>query len=240
MEWIALFVAFCSLVIAALAWWRAGGRRDWQQLHAKQKELTETLLFLLEETYEQSRLSLRQTADGLQQLKAEAIDEVNQQLERASEQLSALEQRLEEGLRSVRSTALATAHRIEAALRRRVRRIEARGSLLFAKAAAVLAIRHAKAGELQRAEKRLDEATALLALARETMRADHAYDAQFDIVRRTLADAINAVRARAQDIRQQIEKVLAETDKLVNALESDERAAATSPSIPATGERKDS
>jgi len=239
MEWIALLISLISLAVAALAWWRAGGQRDLDQVRAKQKELTDTLLFLLEDAYEQSRLSLRQTAEGLQQLKSEAIDEVAQQLHRATQQLAALEQHLEEGLKTARTSALVTAHRVEVELRRRVRRIEARGSLLFAKAAAVLAIRHTRAGELPRAEKRLDEATALLALARETMRADHAYDEQFDLLKRTLAEAINAVRAQAQDIRQHIERVLAETDKLVGALESDEHAAANNqPSTHTTGERK--
>ncbi|MCX7887727.1 MAG: hypothetical protein N3B01_10825 [Verrucomicrobiae bacterium] len=101
------------------------------------------------------------------------------------------------------------------------------------------AIQHARAGDFARAERRLDEAAAVLALARETMRADHAYDAQFETVKRTRAQAINAVRAQAQKLRLEIEKVLAETDKLVNALESDERAAAGDhPSVPVTAERK--
>jgi regulator of replication initiation timing len=226
MEVVALLIALISLALAGVAYWRAGGRRDVEHLRAKQKELADALLFVIEEMYEESRLSLRQTADGLQQLKTEAIHEVEQQLDRAAQQLAALEKRLEDGLKSARNTAMSTAHEVERSLRRRVRRLEARGSLLFAKAAGALAIRHAQRGELSRAEKRLDEATALLALARETMRADHAYDEQFDTVKRSLAEAINAVRAEAADIRQRIEHVVAETDKLVGALEADEQKAA--------------
>ena len=229
MEILTLVIALISLAVAGLAYWRAGGQRDWERLRAKQKELADALLFVVEEMYEESRLSLRQTADGLQQLKSEAIRELEHQIERAIQQLAALEKHLEEGLKSARTTALASTHKIERSLRRRVRRLEARGSLLFAKAAATLAIRHANNGELPRAEKRLDEATALLALARETMRADHAYDAHFDAVKRNLAEAINAVRAEAQDIRQRIDQVIAENDKLIGALEVDEQQDANNP-----------
>jgi membrane-associated HD superfamily phosphohydrolase len=226
METVTLIIAVISLALAGVAYWRAGGRRDLAALHTKQKELTDALLFVIEELYEESRQSLRQTADGFRQLKTEAIEELDQQLDRATHQLQALERRLEEGLKSARDSAMLTAHSIERGLRRRVRRIEARGSLLYAKAAAVLAIRWARKAEFDRAEKRLDEATALLALARETLRADHAYDAQFDIVKRTLAEATTAVREKAQDTRQRIEHVLAETDKLLGALEADETKAA--------------
>lgn len=229
MEIATLILAIIALALAAVAYWRAGGRRDLETLRAKQKELTEALLFVIEEMYEESRQALRQTADGLRQLKSEALEELDQQIDRATQQLWALERRLEEGLKSARQSAMTTAHSIERGLRRRVRRIEARGSLLFAKSAALLAIRWARKEEFDRAEKRLDEATALLALARETLRADHAYDEQLEIVKRSLAEATIAVRQKAQDARQRIERVLAETDKLLGALESDETKAAGEP-----------
>lgn len=66
-----------------------------------------------------------------------------------------------------------------------------------------------------------------MALARETLRTDHAYDAQFEAVKRALAEATTAVRAKASDARQRIEHGLAETDKILHALESDEQQAAT-------------
>jgi membrane-associated HD superfamily phosphohydrolase len=229
MEIATLIIAIMGLALAGLAWWRAGGRRDLEALRAKQKELTDALLYVIEELYEESRQSLRQTADGFHQLKTEAIAELDQQLDRATHQLQQLERRLEEGLKSVRDSAMVTAHSVERGLRRRVRRIEARGSLLYAKASDVLAVRWLRKQEFDRAEKRLDEATALLALARETMRADHAYDEQFDIVKRTLADAITAVREKSADSISRIERVIAETDKLLNALETDETEAAREP-----------
>ena len=237
METTAMIIAIVSLVVGGAAYWRAGGQRDvelmrkklsseLESLLAKQKELSEALLATIEEAYAESRQALHQTSEGLQHLKNEAIEGLEQQIERAAQQLRVLERRLEESLKSAGQTTAATAHRIELALRRRVRRLEARGSLLYAKAAAVLASRYAQKEDFQRAEKRLDEATALLALARETMRADHVHDEQLESVKLLLAEATTAVRAKAQDMRQRMEQVLSATDKLVTVLESDEQQAA--------------
>jgi hypothetical protein len=226
MELAALILAVISLALAGIAYWRAGGRRDLETLRAKQKELTDVVLLAIEQAYDESRQTLQQTADSLRLLKQEAIEGLEQQIERATQQLQALERRLEHSLNNARASTLSAAHNAERALRQRVRRIEARGSLLYAKASAVLAQRWAAKGELIRAEQRLDQATALLALARETLRADHAYDEQFETVKRALAEATAAVRAKAQDVRHRIEQVVSETDRLLGALESDETKAA--------------
>lgn len=232
-----LVIAIVGLVMAVLAWWRAGGRQDVgaarkrldeeiEQLRAAQSQLGEVFLLAIEEAYEESRETLQQTAEGMRQLKNEAIDGLGQELERITEQLRGLQRRLEDDLKSARNTTLAAAQGVERSLRRRVHRVQARGSLLYAKGAAMLAVRWARKKEFLRAEKRLDEATALLALARETLRADHAYDEQFEDVKRALAEATGAVRGQEQDVPQRIEHVLTETDKLLGALETEERQAA--------------
>jgi membrane-associated HD superfamily phosphohydrolase len=225
MEIVMLIIAVVALVLAGTAYWRAGGQRDLETLREKQKELSEVLLLVVEEAYEASRQTLQQTTEGLRTLKAEAIEGLEQEVERATQQLQALERRLADAMKAARDTTAAAAHKAQRALRLRVQRLEARGSLLYAKGCAVLANRWANKGEFLRAEKRLDEATALLALARETLRADHAYDEQFEIVKRSLAEATGAVRAKAQDARQRIDNVLAETNKLLGALELDETKA---------------
>ena len=221
----AIIISVASLVLAGVAYWRAGGKRDLELLREKQKELAEALLLAVEEAYEASRQTLHQTAEGLRQLKDEAVEGLEQQIERAQQQLQALERRLEQTAKAARDNTVAAAQKAERVLRVSVRRLEARGSLLYAKACAVLANRWANKGEFLRAEKRLDEATALLALARETLRADHAYDEQLEVVKCALAEATTAVREKAQDVRKRIENVLAETDKLLGSLESDENKA---------------
>jgi len=221
----ALIISVASLVLAGVAYWRSGGKRDLELLREKQKELADVLLLAVEEAYEASRQTLRQTAEGLRNLKDEAVEGLEQQIERAQQQLQALERRLEQTAKAARDNTVAAAQKAERALRLRVHRLEARGSLLYAKASAVLAQRWANKGEFLRAEQRLDQATAMLALARETLRADHAYDEQLEVVKHSLAEATTAVRAKAQDVRQRIEHVLAETDKLLGSLESDENKA---------------
>jgi cellobiose-specific phosphotransferase system component IIA len=217
-----LIIAIISLLFASVAYWRSCSKRDLELLRAKQEELTESLLLVVEQAYDASRQTLRQTAEGLHHLKDEAVEGLEQPLERAQQQLQGLERRLEETAKVARDTPVAAAQKAERSLRVRVYRLEARGSLLYAKASGVLAIRWANNGDFARAEQRLDQATALLALARETLRADHAYDEQFEVVKRSLAEATSAVRAKGQDVRQRIDQVLADADKIVGTLEADE------------------
>ncbi|HVM61096.1 MAG TPA: hypothetical protein VMV72_09540 [Verrucomicrobiae bacterium] len=44
MEIIALILAVISLVLSGVAYWRAGGRRDIDLIHAKHQQLVEALL----------------------------------------------------------------------------------------------------------------------------------------------------------------------------------------------------
>lgn len=226
MEVVAIVIAIVSLALASVAYWRAGGRRDLDLWRAKQQEISETLLVALEEAYAASRQTLRQTAEGLRMLKDEAIEEVTAQVERTAQQLETLESRLAEGVQAVRASTLSAAHGMERTLRLRVRRLEARGSLLYAKASVILARRWAGRGELVRAEQRLDQATALVALARETLRGDHAYDTPFEKVKNALAEATAAVREKSENLQNRIEQVVVEMDHLLSALETAESNAA--------------
>lgn len=237
MDQFAIVIAVISLALAGIAYWRAGGQRDvavareriaheLAAIRAKQKEFDEAFLVAVEEAYAQNRQTLQQTAEGLRQLQDQAIAGLADPINRAMEQLHALEQQLAAGLKSARASTLATAQSVEVLLRRRVHRLEARGSVLYAKAEAVLADNWAQKQEFQVAEKRLDEATVLLALARETLRGDYAYYEQFEIVKRALTEATAGVRAAAPAARPRIAHVVAETDALLGALERDEQQAA--------------
>ncbi len=108
----------------------------------------------------------------------------------------------------------------------RVRRVEARATLLQAKAKATRAVGVAGKRDFLRAEQLLEQATGLLRNARETLGDDHAYDQLLDAVKLALREATTAVRAQAEDVRKKIEQVLADTDRLVSTLESDEAKAA--------------
>ena len=80
--------------------------------------------------------------------------------------------------------------------------------------------------DFERADRLLADATELLQSAGETLGDDHAYDQLLDAMKLALREATTAVRAHAEDVRQKIEQVLTDTDRIVSSLESDEDQAA--------------
>ena len=84
---------------------------------------------------------------------------------------------------------------------------------------------HADDAEFEKAEQRLEEAVALIKDARQTLGDDRAYEAELDTVADALREAVAAVKAKAEDVRSRIEQVVADSDTLISALESDEQAA---------------
>jgi len=232
-----IVISTVSLLLSATAYWRSGGKRDvehirrevqreMEALRAKQKEFSETVSQSIAAAYERSRERLQVARDHLRRLKNEAVEGLEGQVQLAQEQLAALAQRLEEGAKSAKDATVAAARNVEAAIALRVRRIEARATLLEAKVEASRAVGLAGKKDFERAEELLERATELLRLARETLDNDHAYDQLLDKMRLALREATVAIRARAEDVRQKIEEVLADTERIVSTLESDEAKAA--------------
>ena len=239
MEVAALMVALASFGLAAVAYWRSGGKRDieaarqqleaeMEVLHAKQREFFDSASEAIASAYDESRRRLDRNRERLRVLKAEAVEGLGKQMERAAEQLHALAQRLEAGAKSVGESTLLVARSVEQGIARRARRLEARTTLMYAKAKATRAVNWAHKRDFERAERQLEEAADLLRTVREMLGVDHAYDEALDDVKRALGKATDAVRVRAEDTRQRIEHVLTETDKLVDRLESEEQEAASS------------
>jgi len=233
MNTLALIISLLSLALAATAYWRAGGKQDVEHarleikremelLSARQKEFAESVSQSIAAAYETSRQRLQVAREHLRQLKDETVEGLEKQVKRAQEQLDALAQRLEEGAKSAKDATVAAARNVEEAIALRVRRIEARATLLQAKAEATRAVSSAAKKDFQRAEQLLEEATESLRSARETLGEDHAYDQLLDAMKLALREATSTVRKQAEDVRQKIEQVLADTDRLVSRLESDE------------------
>ncbi len=227
-----LAISIVSLALAAVAYWRSGGKQDAkrvrleiERLKAKEKEMAESITQTLAAAYEASRQRLQYARELLRQTKDEAIRGVEQQLRRAQAQLEALGRKLEEAAHSAKETSVSAARNVERTISLRVRRIEARAMLLRAKTKMTLAISAASKLEFEKAEHRLDEATELWREAREVLADDHAYDQLFDAMKRSLRDATTALQSQAQSARAKIEEVLVETDRLVNSLEADEQRA---------------
>jgi hypothetical protein len=236
MNSVTLVLVVLSLVLSVVAYWRSGGAQDVQKLRGElealrlnQKELTESIADSLSAAYGRSRERLQAARENLRRQKTETVDGMEKQLQLAQDQLEALGRPVEEAAGSVKTVAFSTAQRIEEAITLRVRRLEARVTLLQAKAKASRAQAAAAKNDFQRADELLIDAADLFQSARKTLGNDHAYDLQLEAMKQGLRAATAAVRARAQDTRSRIDRVLAETDQIVGALESDETRAAASP-----------
>jgi len=232
----ALIIALISLALASVAYWRSGGKQDVQNLQcslqrelealrAKQKELVESASQSLAAAYDRSRQRLAVARENLRQQKEEAVEGLEKQVKLAQSQLEALAKRLEESARAAKDLTVSAAHSAEEAIALRVRRMEARATLMQAKAKATRAQSAAANREFERADQLLAEAADLLRDARETLGDDHAYDAKLEAIKSSLREATNAVHTHAEDIRKRIEQVLADTDRIVSTLESDETKA---------------
>ena len=177
------------------------------------------------ESYEASREHLQRARESLRQAKDEAEQGLQKQLQRAQEQLDALSKRLEEAATSAKTTALATARKMEQEISLRARRMEARALLLAARAKTSLAVREAAKNNFARADKNLADATDLLRRARAALVDDHTYDYELDDMKVALADATKAIKAHAEDARQKIEKAATQAELLVSSLEVNEQKA---------------
>lgn len=225
-----LAMAVVALILAAVAYWRAGGQRDVERVQAqlrrelvelriKQDELVEHANQSLAAAYDRSRERLREARLRLHELQDAAVEGIEIQARRAAEQLERLAGRLDQAAGAAATATVSAARASEAAVARRVRRLQTRVILLEVKAKAILARRAAADDELDRADARLGEAVHLLEEARATLGEDHVFDAELAAVRGTLWQAVDAVRTRAESMRHHIDEVLADTDRVLHGLD---------------------
>jgi hypothetical protein len=222
-------------VLSAVACWRSGGaqdvrklRREVEALRIKQREVAESIADAFAVAYGRSRERLQVAREHLRLQKTETVEGMEKQVQLAQYQLQSLARRLDEAAGSVKTVAFSTAQRIEEAIALRVRHLEACATLLQAKAKASRAQAAAAKDDFQRADELLADAADLLRSARETLGSDRDYDLQIDSMKQGLRAATAAVRARAQDTRSRLDRVLVDADRIVGALEPDETRTATS------------
>lgn len=231
MDGVTLIVSTAAIALAAVAYWRSGGRRDLdraeeavrrelREVRAKQVELLDHASEALTAAYDRSRGRLRAARERLARLQDAAVDGLEAQLKRANDHLEALTRRLDHAASSARDATVAAAKATERGIARGARRVHARVVLLEAKAKARLAQRAASDKDFDRADARLSEASELLAEARTILDGDDAFDVELDRFRDALRDAASAVRARAEDTRRRIDQVLVDADLVVSSLEA--------------------
>lgn len=237
MNTLTFILSLASLVLAAVAYWRSGGHRDLrrarlelerkvEKLRTKQDELAESVAHALSAAYEGSRQRLEAARRQLRELKEEAVEGLAGEVKRAQAELEALAARLEAAAKTAKESTAAAAQKVERTIAFRVRRIEARATLLQAQAKAARAVDAAAKRDFERADQLLEDAADLLNRAQQILADDHARDELLEAMKLKLRSATTAVRSHATDARQRAEFVLADAERLVAALESDDLVAA--------------
>lgn len=232
---ISLVISVVALGLAGVAYWRSGGQRDvarlesamrreLNELSAKQAELVSHASDAVAAAYDRSRARLQSARTRVHRLQEAAVEGLDSQLRRAGEQLENLGRRLEHAASGAKSTTVAAARAAERGIARRARRIQARVVVLEVKAKARLAEHAARDRDFDRADARLAEATDLLGEVRTILADDDVFGDELDAIRDALRHAVTSVRSRAEDTRRRIEQVLADADRVVTSLESDEVA----------------
>ena len=232
MDILALVIALISLIVASIAYWRSGGRRDvallrreFDGFRAREQEWRENISRSVAQAYERSRQRLAASRESLRRQSEEAVEDLERQIKRAQEQLETLARRLEKSAHAAVDATVEARQAVERAIAERVRHIEARAIILQVKGKTSRAVHATKRKDFARADALLTEGAELLRNAREVLGNDHAYEHLIETMKAALRDATSAVRAQAQNVQQQIERVLTDADRLVGSLESDEEQA---------------
>lgn len=225
-------ISILSLILSLTAYWRAGGREDIDRLRHETGALLVNQRKVVASAFEHSRERLRATQAELNTLKQGLATKLATQVERAQEQLDALSARLEAAALEAKDATAVAAEQSQQAIARRVRRLQARVTLLSAQTEAMRAVDFARDRDFAQAERRLEEATELLQRAREKLGEDAAYDVGLMTAKRSLREATNAIRNHAADAREQLDQVLSDTNKLVESLQSAEAQAASAAIVP--------
>jgi len=230
---LSLVFSAAALAAALAAWWRAGGESDvrelreqlrgkLEQLRRRQNEMAEHAAAVLTQAYEAHRRRIEAVRRRLREEAREAGAEIEEQMERARRQLDAVGERLERAARSVRGEAVSKAHAAEQAIARSVRRIEARVMLIGVRVRAQAARGAAERGDFDEAEALLARAADEFQEARALLGNDAELELPLGAIRASLREATSALKARAEDARQKIEKAIVDTEQLVGRLEADE------------------
>lgn len=241
---LAIVTSLLSLVLATAAFLRAGCarrarpildrvQRELTNLSTKQRELLDSAAASLADAYDQSRRHLTSARELLREQAEEAVDCLEQHAGVAQRHLERLTQCVEQGARSAKAATAQAARRTQRALAHRVWRLEARATLLLAESKAHRARAAVVSQDYVVAERLLDEAAELVRRAGDRLRFDPHYHLTLERIARASRDALISLRAHAEYTLGELDQLLAESERLVQELESEERQAEDRESRPA-------
>lgn len=216
---IALGVACVSLVLSGVAYWRSGGRRDIEAMHAELRRRVRS-------GYEASLARIQRAEERLAALRASASVETTKAIEGVRAQLAESRAEIEARLGQLEHGLSVRADAAEQSLERKVLRLEGRAQLLLARTDAARAERLAAAGDFAGAHDSLEEAVARVREVRLRLTNPFEQDPAFQNVVDALLEAIRSVRAQAADHERRIERVLSASDSLVASLAAREETIA--------------
>jgi chromosome segregation ATPase len=231
---IALCVAGLSLAASAVAYWRAGGRRDVEALRAelarqletvraREQALAEELGRRVRSGYEESLARIKRAEERLAELREKMSADTRQAVDALRAQLAEARREIEGALQQLKTGASTRAEALQQALHRRVLRMEGRVLLLMARADIVRAERLAEKRDFIHANDLLEEAVARVRAVRLRLSDPFEDEAAFENALDALHEAIRSVRAEAADHQRQIDRVLTANDALLASLASFEQ-----------------
>jgi hypothetical protein len=219
---IAVFLSVASMLLAAVAFWRSGGRENLERVQSKQKLVVDELSRRVRRGLEESRGRSVRGQQRLAQLGQEAASNVHHAIDEVTREVAEIQKEAEERLQDLRFDVTAGAQAAEEALAKRMRRVEGSIRVLAARAEIRAAERLADSGAFVNAEDLLEDAVAKVREAKMRLADDDGEEGKFDPVIDALHEAIHAIREQALDHKRQIDSVLAASDSLLVSLRARE------------------
>lgn len=215
---VALFLSVTSFILALVAYWRSGGRKDLEAIRRKQQLVNEELANRVRTALQESHARATRARHRLAELRKEAAENVHESIDALSRELETIEHEIEEALAKLKTEASSGAQSLQERLAKRVHHIEGSLRLLTARAEIRAAERLADAGKFVEAEDRLEDAVSKVREIKMQIADEGAEEPAFGPLVDALHDAIRSIRARAADHKRQIDSVLAASDSLLASL----------------------
>ncbi|MDF2693062.1 MAG: hypothetical protein K0S65_1445 [Labilithrix sp.] len=222
---VALLIATSGLVVAVLAYRRAGAQ---DRLAPLRPRAAAQLARVLGETLDESLIRVKRAQMRLAEVAERAAPDLRLPIDDLNRQIAELRMETEQTCVQLRSEASSRALEAQESLAARIRHVEANIEVLHARAEIALAEELAARGEYLEAEALLEDAVARFREVKLRLSDIVGDDPAFAPVIETLNEALHALRVRARDHKRQLDTVLSASDALLAWLKSREpRGAAT-------------